>query len=133
MITGCTDSGGFPIQYSYYSEKNGSIDGFFMQVSKTGQLIFSSYFGGLSNDSISDLAFILNKPNSFLLTGHSSSRSISLVNPIQNTYDGGEFDLFICEFTWITPESTEEVNSFGIILAFSGLFIFVRNRSKLNK
>lgn len=132
FITGCTNSEDFPSKFPFNEENNGDWDGFMTMLSSNGQeLDFSSYFGGTSSDYMSDLEFIPQTSNSFFITGHCSSRDIPLIDPLQDTYGGGEFDLFISRFTWTPPQKSSQVPAYTHILGILtliGLGTFQKRR-----
>jgi len=100
FITGCTDSLDFPQVNEYQLGKSGAVDGFMTAVTTDGQkLAFSTFFGDLGNDYISDLIFLPEVSHSFFISGHTSSRNFPLHEEYQSSYGGGEFDLFISQFS----------------------------------
>ncbi|MFW9902819.1 MAG: SBBP repeat-containing protein [Candidatus Thorarchaeota archaeon] len=109
FLTGSTSSYNFEVRNSYQPQNNGGWDGYLLAFSPEGQdLLFSTYFGGSRSDFSTSIAFLPDTPNSFLITGHGDSRDLTLVNPYQESYGGGDFDLFLCRFELreeITPTS----------------------------
>ena len=112
FLTGSTNSYNFEVRKAYQPQNNGWWDGYLLAFSPDGQdLLFSSYFGGSGSDFSTSIVFLPDTPNSFLITGHGDSRDIPLVNPYQESYGGGDFDLFLCRFELNeekTPTSTSE-------------------------
>ena len=94
-ITGFTRSPDFPTKNAYNSTYGGNFDSFITKLSPTGNIIFSSYFGGSSNDeswslSVDDNGF-------FSIGGSTSSSNFPIKNAIINRYLGST-DTFIAKF-----------------------------------
>lgn len=107
FLAGSTGSYNFPVKNAFQTTNNGWWNGYFLAMSNDGQeLLFSSYFGGSGNDYATSIAFIPGTNNSFILGGHGSSRNLPLVNPYQDSYGGGDFDLFLCRFEFCEEENT---------------------------
>ncbi len=124
FLTGCTDSVGFPNVNSYQSNKDGGTDGFLTLISANGQkIIFSSFFGGISSDFVTDLMLLPDDNSSFIITGHSDSMDLPMIESYQNSYGGGEFDLFITKCSYeLSLLSTDDVQISTPEL-FAGIFV----------
>lgn len=112
LLTGSTGSNDFKVKNAYQEDNNGWWDGFFLEFSPNGQdLIFSSYFGGSRNDYATSIVFLPGTDDSFLLTGHGDSTNLPLLNPYQESYGGGDFDLFLCRFEFSEQENESSSTS----------------------
>jgi hypothetical protein len=100
----------------------GLHEAFICKMTENGQVTqFASYFGGSGSDYSygSDLD---NSTNSIIVFGHtSSSHNFPLVKPYQDTYKGGDFDMFICKFTIVATTGVDV----GIILIASTAVLIV--------
>lgn len=65
-----------------------SLDAFIMKFSPSGDLIYSTYFGGSGNDG--GIAIGVDLEANIYVAGHTSSRDLPLVNAIQTANAGGE-------------------------------------------
>ncbi len=109
FLTGSTSSTDFVIKNAFQPTNNGWRDGYILEFSKDGQnLLFSTYIGGSRNDYSSSIALIPDTNDSFFITGHGDSRDLLLVNPFQEVYGGGDFDLFFYRFEY--GEMNDNVN-----------------------
>ena len=133
FMTGSTSSSDLEVKNAYQSQNNGGWDGYLVEFSPDGQeLIFSSYFGGVRNDYSTSIALVPGTNNSFLITGHADSRDLPVKNPLQDTYGGGDFDLFICRFE--TSRGDGIISGFDIITFLvtgfaSAIFLNKKKRS----
>jgi hypothetical protein len=59
-----------------------------MKFSATGEMLYSTYFGGDGNDS--GLAISVDSAGNIYVAGDTSSRDLAMVNPTQSAYAGGE-------------------------------------------
>ena len=64
------------------------LDAFVMKFSATGEMLYSTYFGGSGNDS--GLAISVDPAGNIYVAGNTSSRDLRMVNPTQSAYAGGE-------------------------------------------
>ena len=99
FLTGSTGSYNFPTKNAYQVTFKGGWDGYLLEFSNDGQdLLFSSYIGGFTNDYSTSVAIIPGTNKSLLIAGHGDSTNLVLMNPYQESYGGGGFDLFIYRF-----------------------------------
>ncbi|OLS27532.1 MAG: putative WD repeat-containing protein L264 [Candidatus Heimdallarchaeota archaeon LC_3] len=96
VLAGQTSSGDFPTFNAYNSTYGGSEDIFLAKFSSTGQLLFSTYLGGSSLDSISSLR--IDSSGNIVLAGATSSPDFPILNAYKNTY-GGDIDVFLAKFS----------------------------------
>jgi hypothetical protein len=135
FLTGATNSYNFIVKDAYQAEINGGWDGYLLACSQDGQdLLFSSYFGGSRSDYSTSIVLIPDTNDLLLIAGHGDSRNLDLVNPYQESYGGGEFDLFICRFEYgDTINSTKQKSTPGFELIFiSGLVIIYLLKKRKN-
>ncbi len=64
------------------------LDAFVMKFSATGELLYSTYFAGGGNDS--GLAVSVDPAGNIYVAGSTGSRNLTMVNPTQDAYAGGE-------------------------------------------
>ncbi len=84
-IAGITQSFNFPLRKEIQNSFNGgSFDGFILELEKNGGLLlFSTYFGGLANDSITSISF--DAKNSIIITGSTDSFNFPIKHPLYAT------------------------------------------------
>ena len=98
-ITGTTFSSDFPIKNAYDSNYKGgskSSDIFISKFSSTGDLEFSTYFGGSSDDHSNSIA--VDENGNCYITGYTRSSDFPIKNAINSTFNGGR-DAFIAKFS----------------------------------
>ncbi len=113
-VAGSTNSSDFPKKSPFQSSLGGNADAFVTKLAPDGRsLVFSSYLGGSGAESPADLALdsdgLLYVVGTVLGTG--GSVSFPAVNPIQQSYGGGQTDAFA---SFVAPGGTG--------LVFSTLF-----------
>jgi Beta-propeller repeat/Putative binding domain, N-terminal len=107
-VTGMTGSDNFPLLNAYQPFYGGQVDMFVTQYSSTGQMLYSTYFGGTNSDVGYGIA--VNSQGDFYVTGLTISDDFPLLDPMQPVFGGFE-DPFITKF-----------NSGGQSLAYSTYF-----------
>jgi len=95
FVTGMTGSTNFPVMNAYQSSYGGQIDAFVTQFSSTGQMVYSTYFGGSNSEVGTSIA--LNSQGDFYITGITLSNDFPTVDPFQAAIGGFE-DPFITKF-----------------------------------
>ena len=96
-VTGFTSSPDFPTVSAYSNLYHGNTDSFIFKLSSSGYiLLYSTYFGGSSNDFGTDIA-IDSSGNAFI-TGYTYSPDLPMINAYSNKYSNNE-DMFIAEFS----------------------------------
>jgi len=97
-VAGFTNSSGFPVINAFQATPRGGADGFVSKLDARGQLVYSTYFGGGSDDDIFSLA--LCPDGTVAIAGVTSSPSWSPIplsaNAFQNLY-GGAKDAFVAK------------------------------------
>jgi hypothetical protein len=96
IIAGETSSADFPVVNALNDTYSGNTDGFVAMFSPENDLVFSTYFGGSDLDLVSDICIDSN--DNIIAIGMTRSADIPLLNPLQTTYGGGEYDGFIAKF-----------------------------------
>ena len=96
FIVGTTNSPDFPIKNAYNATYGGGSDIFLAKFSPNGSLLFSTFFGGSSDDSSSQIA--IDSMGNCYITGYTFSTDFPLKNAIQNSNNGNE-DALIAKFT----------------------------------
>ncbi|MFX0092330.1 MAG: SBBP repeat-containing protein [Candidatus Hodarchaeota archaeon] len=97
VVTGMTRSTNFPTVNAFQGSHNGRDDVFISKFGADGQsLIFSTYFGGSSNDQAMGVAF--DNTDNVLITGETSSSNLPIVNATQSS-QGGLTDVFVTMFS----------------------------------
>ncbi|MCP3974806.1 MAG: hypothetical protein GY720_09960 [bacterium] len=104
-VTGSTNSTDFPVTSdAFQSTYGGGIeDGFLAKLDPSGQLVYSTFLGGSGRESFFDVE--LDGEGNAYLVGMSQSLDYPLMNPLQPTYGGGDWDVVISRFDspLITP------------------------------
>lgn len=115
FLAGTTALGGFPVKNAFQPTPGGSGDAFVAKIASDGRSIeFASYLGGNQSEEVADLA--LDTFGGIYVAGTvfgrgAASVTFPAVNPIQESYGGGDTDAFA---SFIAPD--------GATLAFSTLF-----------
>jgi uncharacterized repeat protein (TIGR01451 family) len=94
-VTGLTNSTDFPTSSPFQSSLGGTQDAFLTEVSPSGALISSSYFGGSGSESGNAIA--VDASGNVYLTGSTGSTNLPTKNPFQPA-NGGGTDAFIAKF-----------------------------------
>lgn len=105
-IGGWTNSVNFPTLRAYQNSNNGSYDACVAQFNRTGNLLWSTYYGGAGQDGVDgafpltgNLSLATDRAANVILAGKTSSTNFPLSNPtIQSTFGGGSYDAFIVKF-----------------------------------
>ena len=93
-VTGTTSSSDFPTQNAYQPAVHG-IDAFLTKVNAAGSaLLYSTYFGGTSNDYAWGIA-VDAAGNAYITGNTASTTSFPLMNAYQTTYGGGVSDAYL--------------------------------------
>lgn len=96
-VTGVTASINFPLTNAFQSGYGGNGDAFVTKINSTGSaLTFSTYLGGIGNDSGTGVA--VDSANHAHVAGVTVSTDFPLANAIQGTYGGGAADAFVSKF-----------------------------------
>ncbi len=97
-LAGGTSSVDFPSKLPYQSVYGGGYsDGFIMMVTKTGNLSYSTFFGGIGRDLINGIA--LDSSRNIFVTGNTDSVNIPVLNGFQNNLINTKNDIFITMFS----------------------------------
>ena len=98
IVVGRTVSNsGIASEGAYMSQLSGFEDGFIASFSNTGQLNWSTYFGGSQYDHINTLA--LDEDGRIWFAGTTSSPDLPVTNAFQSNYGGGETEAFVARFS----------------------------------
>jgi len=105
-VTGSTSSTNFPLMNPIQGVIRVFSDAFITKVNSTGSaFVYSTYLGGNSDDSGSDIA--VDSTGAAYIRGHTWSTDFPLMNPVQGAFGGGS-DAFI---TKINPTGSAYVYS----------------------
>jgi len=107
-VVGETESGNFPVTKDAFqgSFAGGSDDSFFSELTLSGSLTYSTYFGGSGNDygyGIAVSSSTLKTPGGILLTGYTQSPDFPTLHRLQRY--AGNSDGFVAKFA-LAPEVT---------------------------
>ncbi|NHJ85431.1 MAG: hypothetical protein FK734_08200, partial [Asgard group archaeon] len=94
-ITGVTQSGDFPILNAYQSTNNGNDDAFVAKFNASGSLLWSTYLGGIYDDSGECIALAEN--GSCYIIGRTWSTNFPTLDAYDDSYDF--CDVFISKFS----------------------------------
>jgi uncharacterized repeat protein (TIGR01451 family) len=131
-VTGRTSSLNFPTLAAIQATRGGSSsDAFITKIAPNGSsLIFSTYFGGTSNDN--GLGIALDSSQNIYVVGFTNSANFPTLNPLQAT-SGGTSDVFVAKLRPATDvevtvnDSPDPVN-FGNNLTYT---ITVKNNGEI--
>lgn len=93
-ITGDTTSGNLPVLNAFRSRSQGQTDVFVAKFGAWGNLLYSTYLGGSSDDSAKGIA--VDGTGSAYITGATNSPDFPMVNAFQST-PGGNQDAFVAK------------------------------------
>lgn len=96
IITGFTASENFPTLNAYDNDLNGDSDVFIVKFSNSGELLWSTYFGGEKADS--GYAVAIDSSNNIILTGSTTSSDFPTLNAFNSTFNMGG-DAFVSKFS----------------------------------
>ena len=108
VVIGTTASLNFPLQQPMYSVYNGGLSDAFVSrfTPNLSNLIFSTYFGGNSNDIGTSVSF--DSQNNIIIGGTTNSNNLPLVNEFFSVNQGGN-DVFIAK---ILPNRTLDFSTY---------------------
>ncbi len=93
-VAGRTASSDFPTENPLQSMLSGSEDSFVAKLNSMGNtLVYCTYLGGSGNDKANGIA--VDEGLNACITGYTNSINFPTANPIQETYGGGDNDVFI--------------------------------------
>lgn len=98
-VSGETESADFPVQGALQPSYGGGASDAFAAClpAAGGQLTFSTFFGGSSEDAATCVS--LGPGGTVFVSGRTSSQDLPLWNPFQGAYGGGAYDAFVAELT----------------------------------
>ena len=96
-ITGRTTSNDFPVVDGWQDYRAGARDAFVTKYSPTGEMLYSTYFGGSGAENA--LGIGLDASGAIYVTGVTSSVDLPVKNAAQSTYGGGGQDGFVFKLT----------------------------------
>jgi hypothetical protein len=105
-VTGRTTSNDFPIADGWQDYRAGARDAFVTKYSPTGDMIYSTYFGGTGAENAIGVG--LDASGAIYVTGVTSSIDLPVKNAAQSTYGGGGQDGFLFK---LTPDGDDLVYS----------------------
>jgi len=99
IVAGLTRSEDFPVtSNALQTEHAGESDGFLVAISDNGStLLYGTYFGGNSSDSIEDI--IIDQNGNYLFSGTTSSAGLATEGAYQSQPQGGE-DVFVAKLSY---------------------------------
>ncbi|MFX0092740.1 MAG: SBBP repeat-containing protein, partial [Candidatus Hodarchaeota archaeon] len=95
VVTGHTDSNYFPTLNAIYSRKE-RYDIFISKFNNTGELLWSSYFGGTKDDTASKI--LVDSQDNIVVTATTKSQDVPLVDAANSDFKGGN-NGFIAKFS----------------------------------
>jgi hypothetical protein len=103
IVTGFTESTGFPTHEAFQSTRRGEADAFVTLLNPEGSdLVFSSYLGGTRSDY--GHSIVTDAQSNIVIAGRTASLNFPVTNAVQSAHAGGRpFDWFI---TKIAPVGT---------------------------
>lgn len=96
-VIGKTNSDNFPTTSNTKFKRNGDSDAFLTILDKNGlYLNYSTLYGGNGSETFEGIA--IGVDGSVTVSGLTNSTDFPVVNPIQNKYNGGRFDIIVTRF-----------------------------------
>src|SRR5258708_27149769 len=95
-VTGTTVSDDCPTRGAFQARRGGHLDAFVTKYSSSGAMVYSTYFGGSTDDG--GLAIAVDSAGSIYLTGYTFSLDFPVKDAIKPVNPGGG-DAFIAKFT----------------------------------
>ena len=120
-VTGQTGSQDFILKNPWNKTYGGNTDNFIAEYSPTGELLFSSFFGGNNYDTVKSIT--LDSNNNFFITGETSSTTLPVTSDAYQKTFSGTTDIYISEFnstgflqysTYLGTDSENHVNSIAV-------------------
>jgi len=94
IITGGTASSNLPLVNPLQDQRNGTTDAFIAKFSPSGDLLFSTYFGGSDEDRFERIG--IDQYGNYVFTGYTSSDDYTTTPGVcQENYGGGTGDIVI--------------------------------------
>lgn len=107
ILTGGTDSTGFPLLQPIKATKDGTTDAFLLKMSTAGALLFSTYLGGNNRDGIGGIT--TDTVGNIYIAGGTSSTDFPIVNaPSFLVPNADQSNAFVMK---LTAEGTSIINS----------------------
>ncbi len=100
IVGGRTSSTDFPVKDAFQEHFNGTSDGTISKFAPNGTLIFSTYFGGVGQEQITDVA--IDSEDNIVVFGTTGSPNLPMVNAFKSNATGiveGSVDCFIAKFS----------------------------------
>lgn len=98
VIVGHTFSPNFPVtDGAFQSEKAGSFDAFMCRFNDSGELVWSTFYGGPASDQLYSVE--IDSQGNIIASGHTESVTGISTQGVHQTDYAGEGDLFIVKFT----------------------------------
>jgi hypothetical protein len=94
-VTGFTQSSSFPVTNALYATKGSGKDAFVTKFNSSGQILYSTFLGGRSDDE--GWAIAVDSTASVHVAGMTQSSDFPLTNQLQSAYQGNR-DMFITKF-----------------------------------
>jgi len=122
VVVGTTISDDFPVtEDALLSQRAGEYDGFLAKISDNGTLLYGTYFGGNSTDSI-EFVDVDNDGN-YLIGGTTSSAGLATEDAFQTNLQGG-WDAYVAKlssngssillFSYLGGSTTDRVDSMSV-------------------
>lgn len=97
VVVGGTTSEFFPTKNAYQAEFEAQEDGFVSKFTPNGTLIFSTFLGGMADDSLNRVE--INSMGDYIVYGRSESTDFPLVEPFGDEFSGDGLDLIIAKLS----------------------------------
>ncbi|MHA1910463.1 MAG: SBBP repeat-containing protein [Candidatus Kariarchaeaceae archaeon] len=96
VLTGNTQADDFPVLNGFDETLNGRYDVFVAKLDSSGKLLWSTFLGGSSTEMGNSIA--VDSQDDIIVTGYTSSSDFPTLNGYDESYNGGENDIFITKF-----------------------------------
>lgn len=98
ILLGETGSRKFPMVNSYDDKISGGEDIFVVKMDPNGQILFSTYYGGYEDETVSDV--VIDSQDNIIITGYTASNNLDVTeNAFKSEKTGSDWDFFIAKFS----------------------------------
>ena len=129
-IAGITQSGNLPVKNAWNTTYGGGDDSFVAKFNSTGQLQYSTYVGGSTDDDT--YAMAVNATGTVFITGDTISSNYPVINGYQTVYQASNDMAFVSEFNATGSlvystlfGGTSATEAYGISVDSNGNYAFV--------
>jgi beta-propeller repeat-containing protein len=105
-VSGTTGSTDFPVKSSFQATLGGGADAFITKFDAAGVLAYSSYLGGLGDESEGGNSLAIDSSGNVYVAGMTNSNNFPTKNPLQANLGGGT-DAFVVKVSPAAPTGAD--------------------------